>query len=64
MNDPEVILADEPTGNLDSKTGQEVLGMFRELHDSGRTIIIITHDQSITKMTERTLRIKDGMLMG
>ncbi len=63
INDPEVILADEPTGNLDSKTGAEVLELFKELHSEGKTIIIITHDLSITKMAKTVLKIKDGKLV-
>ena len=62
VNSPEIILAYEPTGNLDSKTGAEVLSILSNLHSEGRTIIIITHDNSITKTTKRTLRIKDGRL--
>ncbi|MBU0590778.1 ABC transporter ATP-binding protein [Candidatus Micrarchaeota archaeon] len=62
-NDPEIILADEPTGNLDSKTGSEVLGIFRSLHKKGKTIIVITHDQSIAKMTDRIVRLKDGKII-
>ena len=60
INDPEVLLADEPTGNLDSKTGEDVLSMFKELNKNGKTIIIITHDPNITKITKRTIQIKDG----
>lgn len=63
VNDPEIILADEPTGNLDSKSGKEVLEILKKLHDEGRTIIIITHDESITKVTNKTLRIRDGKLI-
>ncbi len=62
VNDPEIILADEPTGNLDSKTGKEVLEIFSTLHQQGRTIIIITHDESITKHAQRVVLIKDGKL--
>jgi len=62
VNDPELILADEPTGNLDSHTGQSVLRMFKELHGEGKSIIIITHDQNITKFTKRTIHIIDGKL--
>lgn len=59
---PPVILADEPTGNLDSKTGDEVLGMLKDLHKSGNTIVLITHDQSIAKEAKRVVKIKDGLI--
>lgn len=59
---PRVILADEPTGNLDTKTGNGVLEIFKELHDEGKTIIIITHDETITDVAERFVRIRDGTL--
>lgn len=62
VNTPEIILADEPTGNLDSKTGAEVLGILSDLHKEGKTIVIITHDNSITRVTKRTIRIKDGRM--
>lgn len=60
VTNPEVILADEPTGNLDSKTGVEIMNLFRELHQSGRTIILITHDLSIAKNAKRIIHVKDG----
>jgi putative ABC transport system ATP-binding protein len=63
INDPEIIFADEPTGNLDTKTGKDVLDMFRDLHLRGKTIIIVTHDVGITKLTERTIRIVDGKVV-
>lgn len=63
INDPEIILADEPTGNLDSKTGAEVLRLIEELHQEGRTIIIVTHDESLVKITEKVIRIKDGKVV-
>jgi putative ABC transport system ATP-binding protein len=63
INDPAVILADEPTGNLDSKTGKEVLGILQQLHDEGRTMVVITHDEGITKIAHRTIRIKDGIII-
>ena len=59
-NEPRVVLADEPTGNLDSKTGLDVLEIFKKLHKEGRTIIIITHDESITEVAQRIVRIRDG----
>ncbi|MCX6773035.1 MAG: ABC transporter ATP-binding protein [Candidatus Micrarchaeota archaeon] len=62
INDPDIILADEPTGNLDTKTGQEVLSMFHAMHAQGKTIIIVTHDLNITKITHRTIRIVDGKI--
>jgi len=61
-NDPEVILADEPTGNLDSKTGQEILEMFMKLNKEGKTIIVITHDPDIAKKARKVLKMKDGKL--
>ncbi len=62
INNPELILADEPTGNLDSKSGAEILKIFHELHDEGKTIILITHDHEIAKLAERKLELKDGRL--
>ncbi len=64
VNDPAIILADEPTGNLDSKTGREIIAIFRGLHAQGRTIVFVTHDASIAGHSERILRIKDGRLEG
>lgn len=61
-NEPEVILADEPTGNLDTASGSEIVAIFRELHDAGKTIVIITHDMSIASQTEKIVRIKDGLI--
>ncbi|MFA5930554.1 MAG: ABC transporter ATP-binding protein [Candidatus Micrarchaeia archaeon] len=63
INDPEIILADEPTGNLDSRTGAEVLSMFKKLNDEGKTIIIVTHDLHVAKITKRTIRVVDGKLL-
>jgi putative ABC transport system ATP-binding protein len=62
VNEPELVLADEPTGNLDSKTGQEILNILKDLHRQGRTVVIITHDLYITKVTDRVVRLKDGMI--
>lgn len=59
---PEIILADEPTGALDSKTGIEIMEMLKELHKNGQTIILITHDNNIAKQAERIVRIVDGKL--
>lgn len=59
---PPVILADEPTGNLDSRSTEEVLKILKELHKSGRTVIVITHDSEIAAQAERVIRIKDGKI--
>jgi putative ABC transport system ATP-binding protein len=61
-NDPDIILADEPTGNLDSKSGGEIVKIFQELWESGKTIVIITHDVNIAKKTERVIKLKDGLV--
>jgi putative ABC transport system ATP-binding protein len=63
VNDPSIILADEPTGNLDSKTGDLVLGTFQRLHQEGRTIILITHEPYVAEHAERILVIRDGELV-
>jgi putative ABC transport system ATP-binding protein len=60
VNNPSYILADEPTGALDSKTGQEILELFKHLNEQGRTVIIITHDLQIAEQCERKLVISDG----
>ncbi len=60
-NDPEVILADEPTGNLDTKTGKDIIDMLKRLHSEGKTIIMVTHDPDIAKHAKRIVFIKDGM---
>lgn len=57
---PSLILADEPTGNLDSKTGEEIMALFHELHAQGNTIVVITHDEGVANQAERKIRIKDG----
>ncbi|MDH7513606.1 MAG: ABC transporter ATP-binding protein [Clostridiales bacterium] len=62
-NDPSLILADEPTGNIDSKTGQEIMGLFVELQRQGRTILMVTHDMTIAAYSERTIRLLDGHLV-
>ena len=63
VNQPSVILADEPTGALDSKTAAEIMGVFRELHTQGKTVIIVTHDMSIAQQCGRIIEISDGNLI-
>ncbi len=62
-NNPEVILADEPTGNLDSKTGEEVVEIFNQLHREGKTLIVVTHDPDIARNTDEIVRIRDGQVV-
>lgn len=64
MNDPAIILADEPTGNLDSATGKEVLALFRKLNKRGKTVILVTHDPGVAKMAHRFVELRDGLLAG
>ncbi len=59
---PSIILADEPTGNLDSKTGKEIMGMFDELHAAGQTIILVTHEDNIAAHSHREIRLRDGKI--
>jgi putative ABC transport system ATP-binding protein len=60
VNDPDILLCDEPTGNLDTRTGAQIMEMLASLHNQGRTIIIVTHDPLIGAQAERTIQIKDG----
>jgi putative ABC transport system ATP-binding protein len=62
VGEPAIVLADEPTGNLDSRTGAEVLGVLRELHRAGATIIVITHDQAIAASLPRRVAVRDGRI--
>ena len=62
-NNPEVILADEPTGNLDSKRGQEVIKMFEDLSKEGKTIILVTHDMDMARHADKIYKLKDGKIV-
>ncbi len=62
VNHPAIILADEPTGNLDSKTSTEIMGLFQEIHGAGNTIIVVTHEEDIAKYAHRIIRLKDGLV--
>ncbi len=62
VNKPSILLADEPTGNLDSKTGDEIMVLFQELHQQGNTIILVTHEEYIAEHAHRIIRIRDGMI--
>lgn len=63
VTNPALILADEPTGNLDSKSGEEVMSLFKNLNDRGRTIVVVTHDEEIASQTQRVIRIQDGKII-
>ncbi len=63
INDPRIIFADEPTGNLDSASGAEVMKIFKELHRNGRTLVLVTHDQEIALQTDRIIDMKDGRIV-
>jgi putative ABC transport system ATP-binding protein len=62
VNDPSIILADEPTGNLDSKTGEEIMQLFEQLYDQGNTIIVVTHEEDIARHARRIVRLRDGFI--
>ena len=63
VNDPSIIFADEPTGNLDSKSGKEVMKLLKKLNNEGRTLILVTHDPSIAKQAKRVIKFKDGRIV-
>ncbi|MBV8372489.1 MAG: macrolide ABC transporter ATP-binding protein, partial [Candidatus Eremiobacteraeota bacterium] len=62
-NDPAVLLADEPTGNLDSRTSEDIMALFARLHESGRTIVMVTHDENIARNARRVIRLLDGLVV-
>lgn len=62
INSPVLILADEPTGNLDSETGMEILGIFKSMHDFKKTLIMVTHDRDVAKFADRVIHVKDGKI--
>jgi putative ABC transport system ATP-binding protein len=62
VNNPSILLADEPTGNLDSKTGLEIMGVFERLHKSGNTIVLVTHEADVAAYAYRTIHIRDGQV--
>jgi putative ABC transport system ATP-binding protein len=62
VNNPKIILADEPTGNLDTRTGEEIMEIFEDLHENGNTIILVTHEEYIAEHTNRIIRLRDGKI--
>ncbi len=63
-NDPRIILADEPTGNLDSESGRKIVGLLRDLSRSGRCVVMVTHDEEMAALADRIVRLRDGVIVG
>ncbi len=62
VNNPSIVLADEPTGNLDSHTGEEIMDVFEDLHEAGQTIVVITHERNIAAHATRQIHLLDGLI--
>jgi putative ABC transport system ATP-binding protein len=62
VNNPSLILADEPTGNLDTRTSQEIMAIFKKLNEQGMTIVLVTHEPDIAAYTRRTIKLRDGQI--
>ena len=62
INNPSILLADEPTGNLDTKTSKEIMALFDEIHQKGNTIILVTHEEDIARHAKRMVRVRDGVI--
>jgi putative ABC transport system ATP-binding protein len=63
VNEPSILLADEPTGNLDTRTGEEILGIFDDLNRQGHTVILVTHDHAVARRTQRVITLVDGQVV-
>jgi putative ABC transport system ATP-binding protein len=62
VNNPSIILADEPTGNLDTKTSYEIMNIFAKIHDDGNTVVLVTHEEDISNYAKRVIRLRDGLI--
>jgi putative ABC transport system ATP-binding protein len=63
VTNPSILLADEPTGNLDTKTSEEIIGLFKQLHNEGQTIVVVTHEEDIAGHAKRIIRLRDGKIV-
>jgi putative ABC transport system ATP-binding protein len=63
VNDPVMILADEPTGALDTRTGEEIMAIFQRMHDEGKTVVLVTHEPDIAQHCDRVIRFRDGVVL-
>ena len=62
INNPSILLADEPTGNLDTQTSHEIMALFKEIHSAGNTIVLVTHEEDIAQHAKRIIRLRDGVV--